>query len=507
MQSRTPVLDAWINWRTLTVLLLAMPAFINAAAYISYAGIPFVTSDGWYFVDAFLQKHYHAGLSLQDFYVKRSADDHAQPVQKLLLLWNAEAFNLDFVIESYMGLAIAAVAWLLMLHVMAMDNRGNRPGIWWLLPAVASAASFVSLSGGMVFNWSLVTLGYLGPLAATALAVAAWTGVEKKRWWPLVAVAALVAFTQDGTAVICAISVICALLLRELKLRGTTLRPTAVAVAVVAGWIVAYKLASSLYLHAGLPVLATGGQGVSALLDMGVEPIARMMLTIAALSVSDLPPLQLHFPGRGELLHLVLGAVVIASHAWFWWRAVRDRWNSTQFLAVVLMLFCYGAVAGIIITRVSMFGPGYASQQRYLMLYQLGTVAIALLSAGSNWRTWGLVQKGLVSIGLLGLIAAQLPLSRATWSDAPYVQVYGNNLGRQMILLGANPQAKLAACAPTLVICEAENGERIRSITLLRDHHLNAYSAEMLGRYSMEAIAAPTGPMEVVTPADDASKK
>ena len=48
---------------------------------------------------------------------------------------------------------------------------------------------------------------------------------------------------------------------------------------------------------------------------------------------------------------------------------------------------------------------------------------------------------------------------------------------------------------------------RIRSITLLRDHHLNAYSAEMLSRYSMEAIAAPTGPMEVVTPADDASKK
>ena len=36
----------------------------------------------------------------------------------------------------------------------------------------------------------------------------------------------------------------------------------------LAGWIVAYKLASSLYLHAGLPVLATGGQGVSALLDM-----------------------------------------------------------------------------------------------------------------------------------------------------------------------------------------------------------------------------------------------
>lgn len=501
MQTRIPPLYAWANWRTALVLLLAVAAFTNAAAYISYAGIPFVTSDGWYFVDVFLQKHFQSGLTLQDFYVKRGADDHAQPLQKLLLLWNAESFDLDFVIESYMGLAIAAIAWLLMLHVMAVDNYRRATPFWWMLPAVASAACFVSLSGGMVFNWSLVTLGYLGPLAAVVLAITAWNAVVEKQWWPLVLTALVVQFTLDGTALICALSLICALALREFRSRCQSLSSTLAASAIVAGALIAYKLASHLYLHAALPSAPAGEAGIASVLHLGGASLGKMLLTMAALSVADLAPLQFHFPARGQLLHHVLGGLVIAAHGWFWWRALRDTWNRTQFLSVVLMLFCYGAAAGIVVSRVSVFGPDYVSQQRYLMLYQIGTVALALMASGSDWRIWRPLQRAMVLAGLLMLILAQVPLSKATWREAPFVQAYGNNLGRQMILLGADPSAKLASCAPTLVVCAADSNERRRSITLLRDRHLNAYSPRMLDRYSMQTIGAPTGAREIVSPA------
>jgi len=492
--SRKPAFD----WPTMVVIVMASAAFINAAMYISYASIPFVTSDGWYFIDAFLQKHYHGGVTLQDLYIKRSADDHAQPIQKLLLLWNAESFDLDFVIESYMGLAIAAAAWVLMLHAARCDNRDRDRGAWWILPMTASAASFVSLSGGMVFNWSLVTLGYLGPLALIGLAMASWHAVRHGRWLALWLVAAAVAFTLDSAALICAISIALALLILEAKQRGAGWRRTAAVVAVVAVSVVAYGLASRFYLHPHLADAAAGPSALSALRGFGAERLQQMVLSIAALSISDRPALQFYVPAKAELLHRAAGLAVVAAHAWFWWRAWRDAWNRTQFIAVTLMLFCYGAVAGIVIGRVSMFGPDYVFQQRYLMLYQLGTVAVTLMAAGADWSAWRWPQRTLVGLGLLALVAIQWPLSKVTWADAVYVQNYGNNLGREMILLGKDPTVRLASCAPTLVICQADRDEQVRSISLLREHQLNAFSTRMLERYSMESLDADAGPVELV---------
>lgn len=494
-------LASWIHWQSVLVLALATLAFVNAAMYISYASIPFVTSDGWYFVDAFLQKYYNGGVTLQDLYMKRSADDHAQPIQKLLLILNADHFDLDFVVESYIGLGIAALAWLLMFMAARRDNRatGNGNGSWWMLPMVASAASFVSLSGGMVFNWSLVTLGYLAPLAVTLLALATWNAVERARWWPFLVIAPLVAFSLDTTAVICVISIACALSIREFKLAGRSWRRTLAAIAILVVALAAYLLVSRIYLHPNA-AHTSGAAGLSTLLNIGWARLTNMMLGIAALSVADQRGAFTTLFADPTVPHRILGVMVIAAHVWFWWRALCDHLNQTRFMAICIMLFCYGAAAGIVLGRVPMFGPDYVFQQRYLMLYQMGTVAIALMAAGSNWRDWSAVQRRLVSTALLCLIALQLPLSRATWKDAPFVQAYGNNLGRQMMLLGIDPTVRLASCAPTLVICDSSRDEQIRSIELLQKHRLNVFSERMLQRYSLQPLKRYPGPIEVVPP-------
>lgn len=499
MGARVYGLSRWTNWQSIVILTLATVAFVNAAMYISYASIPFITSDGWYFVDAFLHKYYNGGVTLQDLYMKRSADDHAQPIQKLLLLWNADHFDLDFVVESYIGLGIAVLAWLLMFMGVHRDNRTIGSEHWWVLPMVASAASFVSLNGGMVFNWSLVTLGYLAPLAVTLLALATWHAVERVQWWPFLLIAPLVVFSLDTTAVICAISATCALLMREIKLRGGSWRHTLTAIAVLVIALAAYHYVSHTYLYPNVTA-APDTAGLSALLDIGWAKLMNMVLAIAALSVADRQGALTMLFTDPDMPHRILGALVLAAHAWFWWRALRDHWNQTRFLAVCIMLFCYGAAAGIILGRVPIFGPDYVFQQRYLMLYQLGTVAITLMAAGSNWRDWGAFQRTLVSVALLCLIALQYPLSKATWNEAPYVQAYGNNLGRQMMLLGIDPTVRLASCAPTLVVCNASRDERIRSIELLQKHRLNVFSEEMLQRYSLQPLKRYPGPVEVVPP-------
>ncbi|HEV7271690.1 hypothetical protein [Pseudoxanthomonas sp.] len=485
------------DWQSAAILALAAISFANAAMYISYASIPFVTSDGWYFVDSFLNKYYNGGVTLQDLYMKRSADDHAQPLQKLLLIWNADHFDLDFVVESYIGLGIAALAWLLMFMAARHDNRMAGLGYWWVLPMAASAASFVSLSGGMVFNWSLVTLGYLGPLAVVLMALSAWHAVDRNRWWPFLLTVPLVVFSLDTSALICAIATGGALLLRELRMRGAGWRRTVAALAVLAITVSAYRYISRAYLY---PNAAAGAEiaSISALLELGWAKLSNMVLAIAALTIADKQGALTRLFANPDVPHQLLGIMVIAAHAWFWWRAARDRWNQTQFLAVCLMLFCYGAIAGIVLGRVPIFGPDYVFQQRYLMMYQLGTVAIALMAAGSRWRDWTAMQRRTVGAAALSLMVLQLPLSSTTWEEAPYVQAYGNNLGRQILLLGIDPSMRLASCAPTLVVCTASREEQVRSIELLRKHRLNAFSEPMLERYSLQPLKRYPGPAEVV---------
>lgn len=487
-----------IDWATLAVMAVASLAFANAARYISYAGIPFVISDGWYFVDAFLQKYYQGGVTLQDLYMKRSADDHAQPLHKLLLIWNADTFGLDFVIESYIGLALGAVAWLLMVYSARQDNLARATSHWWTLAMVAAAFSLVSLSGGMVFNWSLVTLAYFGPLVMVGLAMASWEALERARWWPLLVVAPLVIFTMDGTALICSLSVTGAVVLRELKRRGSSWQKTGIVIAILVATVIAYRLVSHLYLHPPFAAPSSGPSGASTLLGLGWSRLAQMTLDIAALTVADPAALKLFVPDNAVLLHKLLGAMVIAAHLWFWWRAVRDRWSRTQFIAVTVMLFCYGAAAGIVLGRVPLFGPEYVFQQRYLLMYQMGTVALALMAAGGDWTAWRLPQRLIVALMLLAVIAVQWPLSRATWMEAPYVQAYGNKLGRQMVLLGLNPDVKLVDCVPMLVICQADRAQQVRSIELLKRRRLNAFSPDVIERHSLQSLRQDPGPAEVV---------
>lgn len=468
---------------------IALVAFANAAAYIAYASNPLVASDGWYFIDAFLAKALESGVDLQDYFVKRDQFDHAQPVGKLLLLLNARWFGLDFVYESFAGLALAAAMFAACVMAMRVtDATRQQDSSLRMLGLGALAASLVTLNCGMVFNWSLVTLTYLPYLMATLGALAAWHAFHRNRRVGLVIISLAIAFAIDDVGLIinAALAATCVLAgIRQARLRdGATL----------AALVVASELAYLAFNHAFL-VQRQGldGEGLASSLGgilarAGEFPV--LLRIVFGSMLAHINPLIHYFAGNAATVQWGLAAVMLAAHAWFWWRALRGEWNAMVFLAVALMLVLYGFISGIVYARVPEYGMNYLSEPRYVVFYLLGNVALVCMLLGQRQpgrRPGHGFAFSARHVVLAALVLLQFPLSRHTWDEARYLGGYYHTMAWQMLVLGKGRVPE--TCVPLLVVCGMPASEREEAIEFLRKHQLNVYSPDFVRRYRLQALA------------------
>ena len=470
--------------------LLALAAFGNAAAYIAHAGNPLVSSDAWYFVDAFLRKAMDDGATLQDYFVKRSADDHAQPLLKLLLLANARWWGLDFVYEALVGLAFAVLTYLALLGAVHASPGALVPGWSRGLALGALAACLVTLNAGMVFNWSLVTLTYVPYFAAVVGGVCAWRVLDTARGLPALAVAALaIAFLFDGVGLLVSLAIVLASLL--CAWRTPHARPRAWKVVAV------FAMAEAAYLTLGRAVLMpdvapAGGPAAGALAGLWtLLPQAwEIARTVFGSTMAHIFTLT-HYAGDAATARQwqgLLALVAIALHAWFWLAAWRLRWNAAGLVAVTLMLLLYGTVAGILATRVPVNGIDYLHEPRYVVFYLLGNVALVMmyLAGGAHpapRRAWPM---GVVVALLLVL---QWPLSRFTWWDGQYLNTYYHTMAAQTYALGEG--VRPPGCVALVAACDMPPESRDAAMRFLKAHRLNLYSPEFARRYRLQALAPP----------------
>ncbi|MGY0505572.1 hypothetical protein [Luteimonas sp. e5] len=467
----------------MAALVLPLLALANVALYIAYAGNPLLSSDAWYFVDTFLQKAYSEGVGVVDFYVKRSSDDHAQPIQKLLLLANARWFNLDFVIESYVGLVLALLTFLAAFSQMRKGAiEGGHSHLHFIVTTAAVAGVLFSLNSGMVFSWSLVTLGFMLPLLLLLAATAAWHLLVDGRLMPLALVMLLIAFTQDSGASLLAAALIGATVLYRLTGQASGWRRPMLTILLVITSILLYTALSSWYLHGamGSALSADGGSGQG---NIGPSQLLQFTKIVLATSVVHINQLLHYFPSKADIVQAALALLVALAHGWFWWRAAMDRWNITTFSSVALMLFSYAAAAGIFLVRVPQFGANYANEPRYPLLFSLSIVAILMMTVAagrhSSWRrTFPTVVAG-------SIVLLQIPLSLFTWKEGAYLQAYYHQMAAQMIMLGDAPESTPEQCLPMLVICNASQEERKMLINFLKTYQLNAYSTSVMDRYQL----------------------
>jgi hypothetical protein len=480
MTPRAPP-SAWM----LIAWAIVVAAFANAAAYIAYAGNPLVASDAWYFIDAFLQRAVETGVGFEDFFVKRDGLDHAQPLVKLLLLVNARWFGLDFVLEALIGLAFAAATFVVFCLAIREVQREHpeQPASLRALGLAAFAACLVTLNCGMVFDWSLVTLGFLPYFLLAAGALAAWRVVVEGRLPGFIAISLVIAFAFDKAGLIINAALAASALLAGIRY-GRLKRCLSVVLVALAS-----ELAYAVFDRAFLVQVPTSSSGMAANLQALWEARAQLpelFRVVFGSSLAHYNPLSHYAPEQAITLQWLLAIVAASAHAWFWWRALRGGWNALVFLGVVLMLVLYGYVAGIVYARITTYGMDYLNEPRYMVFYLLSNVALITMLLGQPLHNMGKAAKGFAHGLLAGVILLQIPLSRYTWDQARYLGGYYRTMAWQMLVLGAGEVPE--SCVPLLTVCSMPPAERKRAIRFLDAHDLNVFSPAFVERYRMQAL-------------------
>ena len=479
---RVPQVDARASrlaWMTFAAVA-SIVAFANAGIYIVRAGNPLVTSDAWYFIVVFLRGAMESGADVQDFFVKRGAFDHAQPLHKLLLLLNAKWFGLDFVYEALAGLAFA-LAMFMVIVLSSREIRNGQSSSHRALAIAALAGSLVTLGCGMVFDWSLVTLMYLPYLFATLGAIAGWRFVvHGSRAW-LWCAALCIAFSFDDVGVIINAAVAGACLMAAGRLRRWRAGGSAVAVIVICE--AAYLLVSRLVLQP--PTDLPGGSPQLPLPELLSQATTIVRIGLGSTFV-HINPLTHYFGDAAVGVQSGLALIAAAAHGWFWWRALRGSWSAPVFIGVVLMLSFYAFLAGIVYARVALNGAAYMHEPRYMVFYLLSSVALICMLLGQTNRKAGSRGGSLAHASLLALILLQVPLSQYTWGQSQYLAPYYHQMAWQMLVLGRGSVPE--SCVAMLTVCGYSETNRREAMHFLRQHRLNVFSPAFVERYRLRRL-------------------
>lgn len=474
-----PRLAGWV--------LLAL-VFGNTWWYAQTTANPLVASDAWYFVETFLPRALDGTVGLADIYAKRDGFDHAQPLHKLFLMFNARYLGLDFTYEALVGV-LAGIAGVLVLKRLVdreCAERGNEGTRWLALAAIA--AVFLSLNSSTVFTWPLVAFGYVTTLVlllAIALAWSAW----RRRAYALFAVAMGIcaALTDDSGLLL---SVALAATFFWVGWRERQLRAALVFGAVGIGTTVLY---ASIY--AAFDPVVRGDSPVPGehLSKIFVELQGaggwRILIPFAS-AIAFYGQLETWFGTGWERAQCILGIAMLVGHAIFWWKALRRVPGPATFAAIALMLLFYGYVAGIVYGRVPDMGLRYLNEPRYAVLYGLQLVAMLTLVAsrsrgpvGAHGRKRMAAAEGLA----VAVLILQVALSVKSWKERPYEIHYSHSMASEMLRLGREPWRTPRGCPPMLVVCEWHPVRRKVVIDLLERYHLNVFSDRFRARHHFDA--------------------
>lgn len=513
----------WRQWRSTPLAargglcvgtLIAGCAILNAWTFSSVASGPLLQADAWYFLDVFVSKYLEGSLRFWDLFVQRGGSDHAQPLQKLILLFHTRYFDMDFRIEGLLGTGLG-IAWCAVLAVAAWmaQQRDGRP------PASASAVMalvFVlglSINSTNVFTWSLVTLIYVTLFAATLYFLAALRIVGSRHVWWMAPLGLLQGLLIDEVAIIVFVASIIAIgLFSPASRHNKIVAAVAALTGLLAARVILYIVSSR-----GLEPAASSGRSLVDVL-FSVDAIRGAMIPLSD-GLIHAEHLQRSFPETSGAVMAGLALLVGLLHVYFWVVALASarsgRRSGVLAIAVFLMLTSYALIAGIVVGRVSTFGWSYLHQPRYVLFYQLGLIAIALLfvhrlalsSVAPGTRPFRFEKFAVLTISL-ALLLVQVAVARASWQLPRHLTPYWQNASLVMQRLADDP-TNAASCPDILSVCEYPVEQRERLMGLLAEHQLNIFSPafQLRNRLYPSAQAVPglvAAPVEAVTePADE----
>lgn len=461
---------------------VAVLAMANALLFAASTANWLPTADNWFYLDRIVYPYAHGQFDPNSLLVKRSAFDHSQPLRRLLLLANYEWFDLDFRVEAVFAVLVGIANFLLIGFCVRRELSLGMP-ISGLAFAVLAMVYF-SLSATVVFTWSLLTLSFTSQFFILLWMLASWAVLEKptpSRIAVLTASTFAMGLVSDDTALVAAIAGVMASLVyaRRSRVRHAAISQAGASVIGLALYMAFY--------HAVAPAVPSAGAGrlaslqgiltsVGDTLQWGVVPLASAVVHRGLL--------RTWFGSSTEAIIILMAVGFVLAHAWFWKQVFAGDRNRTAFMATVFMLLFYGLVAGIIIGRVSRFGPDYLWQPRYAIVYRWHVIALLLmLLAQSERMVRSAIARRTAIVLLSVLLLAQFPIGMAAWNGAKYIRMSGMRMADQIMEMGGTADSRpVRTCAVQLKVCNFDDVRRARLIGFLRDQHLSVFSGEVRER-------------------------
>lgn len=492
------------SWRlgATALVLVASVAAVNAWSFFEWVVNPVIHSDSWYFLEAFVGPWTRGEFDWRLLFSKRGADDHAQPLHRLVLFYSLRYGDLDFVWEGRLGLLGLCLGQLLMIglgwrHLRRQLNQ--QAALVALIPLALLPLFALSLNSHETFYWSLAMFFHLSLLPAlllmalitSSLVGAPGDDLKPSRLALLCGLVWLVQLALDSAALLLALA-----LLMVLGWAGWRLQRARAALQMAACMLaamLAFWLASAALLP---PVAESNAGGALQILRYFFghwSEAWRWAALPASASLVHPDHLNVWFgPERASEVQHALALLVLSLHGLFWWSQLRDRAPpALSLFAAVLMLFSYGLVAGILRSRVPVFGVDYLLQVRYVAFYQLANLALLLqlvvVTARSGWPLRP-QRLALVGFALVAGAALQLQLSERAWEQGAHIHAYGLNMAENVRCLGEHPELTAPVCQPGNFACNASPEARQRLLRLLVEQRLNVFSPEFVARYELAQI-------------------
>lgn len=462
-------------------ILIATGAIVNAWLYSSYAATPIIQADAWYFLESFISRHYNHELTVWDLFVQRGSTDHAQPIQKLILLFHTDYFGMDFRVEGLIGVGFATVLCLFVMFQMRENTTSSSGKIAGALLIGIVPALWLSLNANNIYTWSLVTIGFSAQLfVCTFLCVFFWATISGRRLWIFPAALVLGIVVDELAIVTMLVAILAALIANIAQYRHIF----------VASLV---SLAGTMLARLGLFFAAeASGTSSTAMQIDGLQWSTFLSLeswkgVIVPLYTSLIytEHLQKWVPNHLNLAAALVAAFAGFLHVYFWLSVYRmRRMGDTSLqaaLAIGLMLLSYALTAAIIVSRVPEFGWSYVYQPRYIVFYQIATVAIIVLmhrrvtNPISSWLSRRAEATFAVAIALI-LVSIQLAVAKSSWQLVPYLTPYWQNTSFSLGLSVINPETRPEQCPASYDFCNYDPAKRAKLIGLLKQHNLNIFS-------------------------------
>ncbi len=470
-------------------VLVAALACSNALYFSFNAATPLIQADAWYFLEHFINKYIDGTLGFLDLFLQRGSGDHAQPLQKLVLLWHTRYFGMDFRMEGILG-TISAIACFTLISFVLMRKESTESSVR-IAQAFTVGMVFVcglSLNAINLYTWPLVTLGFIILLVALSFAVfVAGTSLGNRPVAVLLA-AFCVGMLCDEQSVVFAFALIVGLILFGQGGPANRLKTSAaISVGVVVSRAVLWWISSRA--HVSSSAFEFGVDSSNLLVWPDVLNAVILPASDGIVHIEHLSKLETY----GDFSKWLVASFGVALNIWLVWKLLSLRLKGIRdirlVLATFLLLICYVVTFGIVINRVGTFGWDYLHQPRYVFYYQLPLVSMFILlhyiQGEKPKEVHPKIGSLLPIVAIVVVGSLQIVLSNQAWQMAPYLREYWIAAASKMEEIRVNPDANVSQCPDIIDPCAYTAQHRMETMAYLHDHRLNLYSKSFQRRVGL----------------------